>query len=60
MQKAHTICFLYLKKKKNCFLRLGMNQDIQTIGLLMYFFSQCEIKERTVRFVVYFLGLITL
>ncbi len=42
-------------------LLLGGNQGLQTIGQLMYFvFSQCEIKERTESFIVYFLGLITL
>ncbi len=68
MQKAQPICFLYFAKpkkktKKKCFVDcfvLGVNQDIQIKGLLMYFFCQYEINEITeFLFVVYFLGLIT-
>ncbi len=41
MQKAHHICFLYFTKQKKfkVFLILGVNQGIQILGILMYFFQ---------------------
>ncbi len=47
-ESAHYLFSLFYKTKKGkVLLILGVNQGIQIIGLLVYFFSQYEINERT-------------